>query len=192
MRPYAWMGMYINVCIIYAWRHAYSMFVCVYLSMYVYGYTRMYLYARVGVNRVYMFICMCWLRATTFRVCSVRSEPSFRILEPDPDSCSLWTRYIGNPKTDPWNDPYISTGSCSEDQTAIHFRNRIISVSVRSCAIAHLPLSVCIYLLHLSFHVTFFYVLPVWFLVLLHETSMIVHFNYIVDRNLYQYHFMCW
>ena len=65
-------------------------------------------------------------------------------------------------------------------------------VSVRSFAFPYLPLSVCVYMLHLSFHVTFCYILPVWLLVPLHEISMIVHFNYIVDRSLYQCHFMCW
>ena len=34
-------------------------------------------------------------------------------------------------------------------------------VSVRSCAFPYLPLSVCIYMLHLSFHVTFYYILSV-------------------------------
>jgi len=24
---------------------------------------------------------------------------------PDPNSCSLWTRYNGDSKTDPWDDP---------------------------------------------------------------------------------------
>ena len=69
---------------------------------------------------------MCWLHVTVFRICSVRSEPSFRRPGPDSDSYSLWTRY-GDLKTDLWDDPYISIGSCSEDQTAIRFRNRVIS-----------------------------------------------------------------
>ena len=41
-------------------------------------------------------------------------------------------------------------------------------VSVRSCAFPYLPLSVCIYMLLLSFHVTFCYILPVLSLVSLH------------------------
>jgi len=65
-------------------------------------------------------------------------------------------------------------------------------VSVRSCAFSYLPLSVCIYMLHLSFHVTFCDNLLVWLLVSLHEISMIVHFIYIVDRSLHQCYFMYW
>ena len=34
-------------------------------------------------------------------------------------------------------------------------------VSVRSCAFPYIPLSVCVYMLHLSFHVSFCYILPV-------------------------------
>ena len=81
---------------VYAYTHIY-VFMC--------GYTRMCPYARVGVKCVSMFICMCWLRVTVFRTSSVRSEPSYRRPGPDPDSCLLWTRYIGDSKTDPWDDP---------------------------------------------------------------------------------------
>ena len=91
----------------------------VYMYVYTWVYTRMYLYAYMGVKHVFMFICMCWLRATAFWICLVRSEPSYRRPGPDPDSCPLWIRYIGDSKTDPWDNPEISTGSCSEDQTAI-------------------------------------------------------------------------
>ena len=57
------------------------MYVC------VRGCTRMCPYACVGVNRVFMFICMCWLRATVFRTRSVRFEPSYRRPRPDSGSC---------------------------------------------------------------------------------------------------------
>ena len=45
----------------------------------------------------------------------------------DSDLCLLWTRYTGDSKIDPWDNPEIRISSCSEDQTAIRFQNRIIS-----------------------------------------------------------------
>ena len=48
-----------------------------------------------------------------------------------------------------------------------------------------LPLSVCIYMLLLSFHVTFCYILSVWLLVSLHETLVIVHLIFVIDMSLY-------
>ena len=65
---------YINVCW-YLFKYACML---VYAYMYVCGYTRMYPYACVSVNRVFMFICICWLRATSFRICLVRSGPVAR------------------------------------------------------------------------------------------------------------------
>jgi len=47
-------------------------------------------------------------------------------------------------------------------------------------------------MLLLSFHVTFYYILSICLLVPHHETSMLVHFIYVVDMRLYQRHFMCW
>ena len=58
--------------------------------------------------------------------------------------------------------------------------------------LVYLPLSVCIYMLLLSFHVTFYYILPVWLLISLLETSVIVRLIYIVDMSLYSHHFMCY
>jgi len=72
--------------------------------LYVYGCVHVYLYVRVS-------ICV-WLRVTTIRTRLVR-------LGPNPDSCSLWTRYTGDSKTDPWDNLEICTDSCSEDQTTI-------------------------------------------------------------------------
>jgi len=75
---------------------------------------------------IYVYVCL-----QVFVVCSVitdsfvRSEPCNR--RPDPDLCSLWTWYTADSKTDPWDDPEIRTGSCSEDQTAIRIQNRVIS-----------------------------------------------------------------
>ena len=56
--------------------------------------------------RGYVCVSSCvWLRVAVFRIRLVRSEPTYRRLGPDPDSCSLWTRYNGDSKTDPWDDP---------------------------------------------------------------------------------------
>jgi len=62
--------------------------VCVYLYMYVCGYTRMCPYACVGVKHVFLFICMCWLRAIVFRIRSVRSGP----VAGDPDPIRIRAR----------------------------------------------------------------------------------------------------
>ena len=45
-------------------------------------------YACVGVNRVFMFICMCWLRATVFRIHLVRFGP----VAEDPDLMRIRAR----------------------------------------------------------------------------------------------------
>ena len=55
-----------------------------------------------------------------------------------------------------------------------------------------LLLSVGIYVLLVSFHVTVCYILAVWSLVLLHETSLSVHLIYLGHLSDYQRHFMCW
>ena len=54
----------------------------------------------------------------------------------------------------------------------------------------YLPLSVCVYILMLSFHVTFRYILPVLLPVSLHETSENIYHIYLVDMNTYWRHFM--
>ena len=45
----------------------------------------------------------------------------------DSDSYSQRVEYTGDSKTDPWDDSKIRTGLYSKDQTAIWFRNRVIS-----------------------------------------------------------------
>ena len=64
-------------------------------------------------------------------------------------------------------------------------------VSVVLMSFSYLPLSICICVLLLLFHVIIWCILPVWLLVSLDETSMIVHLNCVVDMCLYQRHFMC-
>ena len=49
-----------------------------------------------------LYISVCdWLRVTAFRTGSDDPNSVTR----DPDSCPLWTRYTGDSKTDPWDDP---------------------------------------------------------------------------------------
>ena len=122
----------------------------------------------------------------------VRSEPGNRRPRPDSDSCSLWTRYTGDLETSPWDDLDIRTGSCSGDQTAIDSKITSFHVSVCSYVFIYLLLLVCVYVLLLSFHMTFCYILQLWLLVSLHETSIISYLIYVVDMSIYQRHFMCW
>ena len=72
-------------------------------------------------------------------------------------------------------------------KTRWRFGSKITSFHVSICysVFSYLLLSVCVYMLLLSFHMTFYYILPVWLFVALHETSMIIHFIYVVDMSLY-------
>jgi len=71
-----------------------------------------------------MFVYSCVRSSVTaLRTRSVRPGP----VTGDLDLCSLWTQYDDNSKTDTRNDPYISTGSCNEDQTTIRTQNCVIS-----------------------------------------------------------------
>ena len=103
-----------------------------------------------SVFNIYIYIYLyIRLHATVFRTHLVRSELSFRRLGPDSDWCSLWTRCVSDSKTDPWDDLQISTGSCSEDQTAIRFRNRVISCEC--LLLSHFLIYRCQYALHVIF-----------------------------------------
>jgi len=128
------------------------------------------------------------LRASAIQTYLVRSE----LVAEDPDSCSLWPDTMAIQR--PIHGMIRRTVLIHAVKTRGRFSSKTVSfhVSVRSCAFPYLSLLICVYMLHLSFHVTFCYILPVWLLVPRHEVSMIVYFNYIVDRSLYQYHFMCW
>ena len=67
-----------------------------------------------------LYINVCWV------ACFSDTDPLTRSI-PDPNTCSLWSRYTDDSKTDLWDDPEIPTGSCSGDQTAIRIQNRIMS-----------------------------------------------------------------
>ena len=62
----------------------------------------------------------------------------------DTNLCSLYTRYIGDSKTDTRDDLEIHTGLCSKDQTAIRIQNRVILCECLLCAISYLPLSIVV------------------------------------------------
>ena len=90
---------------------------CMYLGVCLYY---VYVYACVGVGVcvycVYICTCLCT------RVCCIYIRT--RLYDPDPvtkdsDLCSLWTRYTGDSKTDPRDNPKIRAGSGIEDQTAV-------------------------------------------------------------------------
>jgi len=57
------------------------------------------------INTVFLFICKCSVVWYSVSDSLVRSELSYRRTGPDSDSCSWWTRYSGDSKTDPWDDP---------------------------------------------------------------------------------------
>jgi len=86
---------------------------------------------------IYVYVCLrvfvCVLQRLRTRSCDSKS------IIKDLDWCSLWIRYTGDSKTDPWDDPEIHTVSCSEDQTTIQFQNHVISCDT------YLLLSVVLY-----------------------------------------------
>ena len=151
---------------------------------------------------VYTYVSVCTCRCSVYLylyVCVRLCVTAFRTRSCDPNSvtgdsdlCPLWTRYHGDSKTGPWDDPLISTGSCNEDQMTIRFQNRIISYEYLFLYhFSYLPLSIYICVLLWSFHVTVWCILPVWLLVSLHETSKNAHFIYVIDMSIYWCHFMC-
>ena len=82
-------------------------------------YMREFLSIYVYIVCIYVYMCVsvaCYSDTDTL----ARSEP-------DPDTCSLWTRYNSDSKTNSWDDSVIRSGSCSEDQTVIRIQNYIIS-----------------------------------------------------------------
>ena len=78
--------------------------------MLVYAYTCIRIYAGVHVclcvyivecihERGYVCVSSCvWLCVAAFQIRLVRPEP-------ESDLCSLCTRYVGDSKTDPWDEP---------------------------------------------------------------------------------------
>ena len=144
-----------------------SMHVCwcmLYLYTYIYGCTRMFMSVYCGVytcTRVCLCGFICWVAC-----CSVSdSFGEIRTVSGDPDPIRIRARC--GPDTMVIQRPIHGTICRSVLVRAVKTRRRFGSetasfhVSVRSCAFPYLPLSVCIYMLHLSFHVTFCYILSV-------------------------------
>ena len=117
---------------------------------------------------VYVVVCVCaqvyirvsssiQLHVAAIQTRLMRSELVMRGL----NLYLLWTRYTGDSKTDPWEDPEIRTGSCSEDQTAIRIQNRVISCeclllyywSYMCITYFH---TICVTFLHLFFNKIFY------------------------------------
>jgi len=172
---YAWLLVctYVYICI--------EVYVCVNLYMYVCRCTHMCLCARVGVACIYVYMCV-QLCVTAFqtRSCDPNSVTG------DPDSCRC------RPDTQAIQRQIHGMTSRSVPVRAVKTRWRFGTASFH--------VSVCSYvftIIGMYLHVTliilcdFLLYLPVWLLVSLHETSMIVHFNYLVDMSLYQHYFMC-
>ena len=81
---------------------------------------RVFVHAWVDKTRLSLYPSLP-LNVVGLRVVAIRAH------SPDPNPCSLWTRYTGNLKTDLWDDSEIRTSSCSENQRVIRFQNRVIS-----------------------------------------------------------------
>ena len=83
-----------------------------YTCMLVYAYTCIRIYAGVhvcvGVLRsvfsVYLYLFVCSVACYSISDPFGEIRTSCRRPEPDLDSCSLWTRYNGDLKTNPWDD----------------------------------------------------------------------------------------
>jgi len=168
------------------------------VCMYVYTCICMYVGAHVCVGvlgsmfsvYLYLFVCVgCVLQRS-------ESFGEIRTVAGDPDPIQI--RAHCGPDTQAIRRPIHGMIRTSVLVRAVKTRRLFGSetvsfhVSVRSCSLPYLLLSVCVYMLYLLFHAAFGYMLSVWLLVLLHKTPMIAHFIYIVDRSLYQRHFMCW
>ena len=116
----------VYVCM-YKCMHDYKCVSIVYAWLCVFMYILVYICIRV-CTCAFMYTCgyMCWLYVTAMQTCSCTLNS---VTEPRPslDLCSLWTRYTGDSKISPWDDPEIRIGSCSGDRMVIRLQNRIIS-----------------------------------------------------------------
>ena len=111
------------------------------------------------MDKMGMYICIicvffaCFCYSNLFGEIRTRCRRSGFVL--------VVTRYHGNSKTDHWM--IRRTVLIHAEKTRGRFGSETASfhVSVRSCAFPYLSLLICVYMLHLSFHVTFCYILPV-------------------------------
>ena len=157
-------------------------YMCILVYMYVRGCTRMCQCARVGIKCIFIFICMfaCVLQRLGF----VLWDPNPATGDPDP----IRIHARCGPDTMVFRRPIHRMIHKSVPVRTVKTRWRFgfetasFHVSVRSYVFTVVGM---LYMLPLSFCVTFRYILLVWLLVPLHETSMSVHFIHVVDIYLY-------
>jgi len=153
-------------------------------------YAWVYAWVRVWLcSNMYEYVICVQLHTSVIQTHSVRSEP----VAGDPDMIQICARCGSD--TQAIRRPFHGMICRSVPVRAVKTRRRFGSetasfhVSVHSYVFTVVGM---LYMLPLSFYVTFCYIWSVWWLVPVHEISMIVPFSYIVDRSLYQRHFMCW
>jgi len=127
-------------------------------------------------------VCMCTVKCSCEFLCSVVSTALRTHLvrsRPNLDSCSLWTGYTGDSKTDLWDDPKVRTSSCNEDQTSIRIQNCIISCEC--LFIGLFQLLHFILLFHTSIHIilhyfvhtgNYCYIMILWYFLLIYRYSV--------------------
>ena len=81
----------------------------------------------------------------------------------DPNLCSLWTRYIGDSKISPWDNPKICISSYSEDQMAIWIQNCVISCEC--LLLYHFIISRCQYYLNVTCIISFDHLIYVTYMI---------------------------
>ena len=116
------MGMYKYVCV---YMHVCNCMhiMCIRVYVYVCG-----VYMCTGCIPIRVYNCMgvsscVWMRVTVILDAFVQSRP----VTENSELYSLWTRYTGDSKTDPWDDLEICSSSYSEDQMTIQFKIHVIS-----------------------------------------------------------------
>ena len=162
-------------------------YTCIRIYMGVHVYICVYVVECIRV-RGYVCVSSCvWLRVAVFRIRLVRSGPlqetrtrSGFVLVVDSIRRKFEDRLME------WSVDQYRFLQWRPDGNSVLKPHHFMWVFV----FVYLPLSVCTYMLLLSFHVTFCYILTLWLLVSLHETSVIVHLMYLVDMNTYWHHFM--
>ena len=166
-----------------------SMHVCWCMCILVYVYMRVYMYVYACIlwsAYVYegMFVWVHVFGCVLQRFGSIWWDPNPATGDPDP----IQIRARCGPNTMAIRRSTHEMIHRSVPVHAVKTRRRFGSetasfhVSVRYCVFTVVGMP---YMLLLSFHVTFCYILPVWSLVLLHEISMIAHFIHVVDICLY-------
>jgi len=150
--------------------------------MYVYMGVHVCVRMHVWVFSMHLYILVCLVAC--YSISSSFGEIRISCRRPGHDSDS----YRCGPDTEGIRRPMHRMIRRSVPVHAVKTRRRFGSetssfhVSVRSCVFIVIDM---LYMLPLSFYVTFRYTLLVWLLVPVHETYMIVHFIHVDDFCLY-------